>query len=152
MQLVLVLLCPVGEVLEEALVVFLGDFGLGSGPEGFDQVDGLAVDCDWEVDEVAVFLNDLLDVCFLGEPLVLFLQVQHDPSPSDQFRILRFLDFKRPMALTDPLVCLAVIFPTGDFDAICDNKGRVEPDTELPDDIFRGLAASFEVLDELFGA
>ena len=64
-HLVLVLLSTISEVLEKLLIFFLSDLALSSGPDRFNEIDYLVVDHDGEIDEIGVFLNNLLDGGFL---------------------------------------------------------------------------------------
>jgi len=47
------------------LIFFLSYLALSSGPDRFNEIDYLVVDHDGEIDEIGVFLNNLLDGGFL---------------------------------------------------------------------------------------
>lgn len=84
MQLVLEGFSSIGQILKELLILLGFDFTLGLGPERLDQVDCLSVDRDGEVDEVGVFLDDLLDFCLLQELFGFLFDVQDNLGASDE--------------------------------------------------------------------
>lgn len=156
-QLVLVVLSATGEELEEALMLLVTDFVLGSGPDGLDQVDCLSVDGDGEVDEVGVLLHDLLDLRLLHELALRLFDVQHDLGSSGESLLFDLLDLVCSTTIRRPLVRHSACFPRSDLHQVADDEGRVETHSELSDDVILGITTSwltfaFQSLHEFLGA
>lgn len=155
-EFVLVALASAGEKLKESLVLLLWDFWFRADPYGFDEVDCLSVDGDGEIDEIWIFLHDLLYLGLLHKLPLIFLDMQHDPRPPRQPLLFYFLDLVCAAAVGGPFVGRSARLPRDDLYQIADYERRVKSHAELPDDVVLdiggGVLVLAESLYEFFGA
>jgi len=122
-----------GLVVADFLVAFLFD-------HQFDRV----------ADELAVLLDDLLDLAFLQIFGLIFLHVQNDLRTAGQFRIVVGAHSERTAGAAFPHVAFVVVVLADDHDPVGDQIGGVETDAELSN--HRNIRASLQGFHEGLGA
>lgn len=134
----------------EACVLLFGNFLFVSGPDGFHEVDALSIDWNGEVNEVGVLVDDLVDVNWVSEVFMVFLQVENDSGTSFNF-FVSLGNFKLAWTIWGPSVSLFALLSRNDLDLISDNKRWVKSDTELSDNAGLGILSSlFKIFNVLF--
>lgn len=66
----------------ELLIFFLSNFFSVSGPDGFDKIKSLAIDCNGEVDKIRILVDDMLNVGDIGKVRVIFSQMKSNSCTS----------------------------------------------------------------------
>lgn len=78
MKFVLIRFSPVGQELEETLILIVSNFRFRPSPQRFDKVDCFSIDGDGEVDEVGVLLHNLLDLGLFDEFSLIGFEMQNN--------------------------------------------------------------------------
>ncbi len=144
----------VTEVLVESLVVLVLQLGLGAGPESAGLVQRLflaVVDQhDGQAEVVGILLHQVAQAFRLQELLVFRAQVQDHLGAAVGF-VVR-LNLVGAFAVRIPAHAFGVAAPGQHADFLGDDKGGIEADAELADQLrVLGLVAA-QGLEEFFGA
>jgi hypothetical protein len=100
--------------------------------------------------KVAVSFDQLADA--IGFQVFLFFVLEREDDFGASFGAIGVANFKLGRTITRPMNCCCALFVGEgiDFDLACHHEGRVEAQTEVPDDL--AIATVFIFLDEFFGA
>ena len=138
-------------VLVELLVILLFDIVFRLQPNRLDGIHTFSVQTQREGHKTGMFVDNSFQSVLFREVFFIFFQVNHDTSPT--FLVLSFRDRITALTITFPLQTFGRLIPrmSVDLNLFGRHKGRIKPDSKLPDNRSISIALFLKSFQKFFG-